>query len=357
MGRRKTQPMNRAARRRADRLVARAIVLGPSETNAANSVDRSVQLLSERVDSAKDLGQEREPGPWVRTIAEWPDDDVRWLAAEFFRIGEVFLSDIALAYGFDGPVPALAATSNGVFDAAGVSWVLQIDREVIAQSIACSSAPVELGFIVVTTDEGHRQRNALITFLWVLAHEFVHVGRAHGEVLSLHPGSDHVIEYDADLLAAKAVVRFVHTRMLRGADLWTAKRLFVYSIFWPIRSILIKEGAPENSAPLTVSKTHPAWVLRLNCIVQNVAHMENFDRRTERFTERFLVEGKELGMICARCEGAYAAMIGVSTSESAYAKFLVRFKVANKAREKLINKWERMRGDVARLQLFRRLSA
>jgi len=87
--------------------------------------------------------------------------------------------------------------------------------------------------------------------IWVMAHEFFHVVRAHNEVLS-NVGEDtltlRALEHDADLCAVAELYR--HFQALHRSNLsdQEIRSLTLYSIFWPLRTLAVPKQQVSHSA-------------------------------------------------------------------------------------------------------------
>ena len=119
-----------------------------------------------------------------------------------------------------------------------------------------------------------------LTFLWIIAHEFMHYGSNHIKVKTIfEPYEDKyllwLLEYEADGLATAAIIRYlIEVKQINpdSENNFNVKKEILSSLFLPIRN---KMDLNSNETPLT--KRHPLWEFRLYAVIGKLAWTDNYN--------------------------------------------------------------------------------
>lgn len=123
-------------------------------------------------------------------------------------------------------------------------------------------------------------RPSKLTFLWIIAHEFMHYGSNHIKVKTIfEPYKDKyllwLLECEADGLSTAAIIRYlIQAKQINpdSENKFNVKREILSSLFLPIRN---KMDFNSNEDSLTLR--HPLWEFRLYAIIGKLAWTDNYN--------------------------------------------------------------------------------
>lgn len=139
----------------------------------------------------------------------------------------------------------------------------------ILLSLSIFDVLAKADLIISATPLGvHQGTLAVLSVVWVVAHEFFHLGRGHYAARE-HGAAPEALEYDADCMAVAATFRFAQQseslRVLFPSVL-EMKRAVLRAFYWPARLAFRHSFYNQDSC-----NEHPAWFLRLHLMVFKLA--------------------------------------------------------------------------------------
>ena len=170
---------------------------------------------------------------WRQAIEYVPDVESKNLYHSLFLDAEKLIAFLSTHYGLTVPIPELLIEWHDDKNA-GVKFNQIIIRTGLLEFLKLNDMPLN--------STCYKSNSTKITFLWIVAHEFMHYGQNHNKVKSdkkAYVAKDYslVIEYDADGLATAGVYRYLMS--LDEQQSIEVKLHIIVSLYYPIRTKMV----------------------------------------------------------------------------------------------------------------------
>lgn len=159
-----------------------------------------------------------------------------WLLNESLPV----LEHLNRKYCYDA-LPEIRIISSPSIGAEATSYVIHLNSGLIdhvlrpnpvsPQEIVSSHIPPVIGFGKIS---------ALMSMIWILSHEWIHIIRRHDELrhhIEITSEISQALEYDADLCGLAEVYRRLQHIFGKFASDIEIRQYSAYSVFWPIRTL------------------------------------------------------------------------------------------------------------------------
>lgn len=271
---------------------------------------------------------------WRQFLADVPDIESKAFYQSLFFEAEKLINFLSINYGLTETPPELF-----------IEWHVDENAGVIFNQIIIRTGLLEfLKLNDMSLSSKHRTSNSpQITFLWIVAHEFMHYGQNHNKVKrdkKAHLAKDYslVVEYDADGLATAALYRFLMSQKKQKPI--DVKLNIIASLYYPIRTRMVSrlEFTTETKS------LHPPWKLRLYCCLTKLAWTDNYEVVNEIAKHTLLaeVEKKLLHEELLNLETNFLIMAGKVNSD--YLDYLNNN--AMKDFEAMLDDWDEIKLDI-----------
>lgn len=183
----------------------------------------------------------------------------------------VFLDWLTQKYCLTGELPSIEVRPSDGIEAFASDQKITITTGVIYSAVRAARATRLDAECVDYLSKTHPKFSpSLLFLLWVVGHEFFHIARGHHQVLDSFPGTERLLEYDADCMASAALFRFLRGSSAVASETHSLSlRTTYYSIFWPIRAEI------GSSISFISSPTHPHWAIRLYYTLLKISTLWN----------------------------------------------------------------------------------
>ena len=176
---------------------------------------------------------------------EGQPDDKKVQLERYKDISEFITAHLHRQFQYEGDFPEIRITSSDSQNAAASPYCVDVTQGLIEHCLSIRTPSITLFFPLFPAELWSDEMAGTIHFAWVVAHEYVHVGRRHESVKDETQDLDQnlvsqAFEHDADLCAAAAVYRWLQQKfpvpIEQNLDIRAA---VCFGLYWSIRTMQV----------------------------------------------------------------------------------------------------------------------
>lgn len=173
---------------------------------------------------------------YLSNLEEPKRSEVAWLLNESLPV----LEHLNRKYSYDA-LPEIRIITSPTIAAEATSYVIHINSGLIDHILhPYPASPQAIISSRIPAVFGNGNISALMSMIWILSHEWIHIIRRHDELrhhIEITPEISQALEYDADLCGLAEVYRRIQHIFGKFISDIEIRQYSAYSVFWPIRTL------------------------------------------------------------------------------------------------------------------------